>query len=191
MQKLFLHVHVVSVHVCACVYFSSVQTSWRPSVLCGTAMMPTHKTHSAARLMNHSPFTQIYMFIHKQTHAGFTRAHRNNYRGCFVYFGNMIFQAQKHWVSYSASFSHRKELRSRCLPDLFIFYAGEIIIIMNKLFTVAVISSGAVMHWCKHIIASVGEFWTNVQKFGVGTIILMFLKSLMLTKAAFIWWKIQ
>ncbi len=88
-------------------------------------------------------------------------------------------------------FSHRKELRSRCLPDLFIFYAREIIIIMNKLFTVAVISSGAVMHWCKHIIASVGEFWTNVQKFGVGTIILMFLKSLMLTKAAFIWWKIQ
>ncbi len=108
MQKLFLHVHVVSVHVCACVYLSSVQTSWRPSVLCGTAMMPTHKTHSTARLMNHSPFTQIYMFIHKQTHAGIARAHRNNYRGSFVYFGNMIFQAQKHWVSYSASFFIQK-----------------------------------------------------------------------------------
>lgn len=42
-------------------------------------------------------FTQIDMFIHKQTHARIMQAHRNNYRGCYV--------------SHSASFFTKKIAR--------------------------------------------------------------------------------
>ncbi len=153
MQKVFLHVHVVSVHVCACVYFFSVQTSWRPSVLCG-AMMPTHKTHPDWWITAPScRFTCSYINKHTQELHG----HTETITGAALFTLETGFSMHKNIESAILHpFSHRKELRSRCLPVLFIFYAGEMIIIMNKLFTVAVISSGAVMHWRKHTIAPVG-----------------------------------
>lgn len=42
------------------------------------------------------------------THARIMQAHTNNYRSCFIYFVNMLFHVQKHWVSYSASFFTQK-----------------------------------------------------------------------------------
>ncbi len=121
-----------------------------PQFSVGTAMMPTHKTHPDWWITAPScRFTCSYI---NKLHG-----HTETITGAALFTLETGFSMHKNIESAILHpFSHRKELRSRCLPILFIFYAGEMIIIMNKLFTVAVISSGAVMHWCKHTIAPVG-----------------------------------